>query len=89
MKKQSIDKNAKKALSESESIADEATAACISDNSTDCSMEAFMNYSPRYKAEDFQVKVIDQLEKIALSYEQSALRYKAAIKTTEKTIKVC
>ena len=48
-----------------------------------------MNYSPRYRADDFEKNVCYPLRKIAESYEQSAQRYEEAIKVTEKTIKKC
>ena len=76
-------------LAEEESkFLDQDTAACTSDSYSD-DMEAFMNYSPRYRADDFEKKVCYPLKKIAESYEQSAQRYEEAIKVTERTIKKC
>ena len=42
----------------------------------------FMNYKPAYSAQEFQERVCGKLDRIYQSYEDSAQRYEAAIKTT-------
>ena len=70
---------------------DSASTASTSARSSKVEEEKFdfLNYKPKFSAQEFQERVCGKLDQIYQSYEESAQRYEAVIKNNQKTIRTC